>query len=135
MAKVADAPAVKAPVPAQARWLDLAGVLCVVLAFAPRFEHEAKNGVEMKTFSLGLPFSPLFARTERVTHSAQDGFASIETSQTGMEFGIPSWSLLSLILGAGLLAYTVALKRSARSAEVQRGAAELTAAPAACCAT
>lgn len=111
MAKIAEAPASKTPVPANARWLGIAGVLFLVLALAPRFDHEAGNGVELKTISLGLPFSPLVARMERITRSTQDGFASVEASQTGMEFGIPSWSLLSLVLGAGLLAYTRKLKR------------------------
>jgi len=114
MTKVVEAPPVKAPVSANARWLGIAGVLFLVLALAPRFDYEVKDGVEMKTFSLGLPFSPLVARMERITHSTQDGFASIEASQTGMEFGIPSWSLLSLVLGAGLLAYSRAQKRPTR---------------------
>lgn len=100
----------------KARWVGIGGVLFIVLAFAPRFESVVKDGVEMKTFSLGLPFSPLFARMERITHSTHDGFANVAMSETGMEFGFPSWSLLSLALGVGLRAYVRVLRQSQRPA-------------------
>lgn len=100
----------------KARWIGIGGVLFIVLAFAPRFESVVKDGVEMKTFSLGLPFSPLFARMERITRSTHDGFASVEMSETGTEFGFVSWSLLSLALGVGLHAYARALRQSQRPA-------------------
>jgi hypothetical protein len=37
-------------------------------------------------------------------------------SETGMEFGFPSWSLLSLALGAALRAYARVLRKSQRAA-------------------
>lgn len=114
MDETAKHPAAAPALPARARWIGVLGILCIVLAVAPRFESAAENGVETKTFSLGLPFSPLLARMERVTHSTQDGLASIEASQTAMEFGIPSWSLLSLVLGAGLRAYARKLRQRVR---------------------
>ena len=108
--------AARNPVLEKARWIGIAGVLFLVLALAPRYEHETEANVGMKTFSLGLPFSPLFARTERVTHGTQDGIAQVEMSETGMEFGFPSWSLLSLALGVGLRAYARVLRHAQRPA-------------------
>lgn len=96
-----------------AKWLGLAGVLFLVLAVAPRYESELVDGVTTKTISFGLPFSPLYARVERTTHSQHETGAAVESTQWGWTIELASWSLASLVLGVGLQTYARVLKRRA----------------------
>lgn len=76
------------------RVLQIVSIVCLILFLIPGYSHEVQQDRSVRSFKLGLPFSP-WARMGMERTKTENG----ETNTTNWKVEFLSWSFLAAIVG------------------------------------